>query len=202
MVVISRLNCGNIIKQCKQITNLKPIVGMSQKIKLTWENPDDEKFAGVMIRYKEGGFPNSPEDGELFSDNKENSSEKDGFEDGKTYYIRAFSYTYQYTQKIFNLEENGAETTAAPFADHGNVTITESQEWTVPYNVEEIDLFLVGGGSAGYTMKDIDENVPHNNDGGGSGYTTTKKVSVTPGDKINIIIGAGGTAAETYRRWI
>ena len=186
MVVISRLNCGSIVKQCKQITNLKPIVGMSQKIKLTWENPDDEKFAGVMIRYKEGSFPNSPEDGELFSDNKENSSEKDGFEDGKTYYIRAFAYTYKYTQKIYNLEENGAETTATPFADHGNVTITESQEWIVPYNVEAIDLFLVGGGSAGETFKNTNYASPSK--GGGSGYTRTiKNISVTPLEKINII---------------
>lgn len=52
----------------------------------------------------------------------------------------------------------------------------------------EIDVFLVGGGSSGGT-----DTGTYALCGGGGGYTkTVKKIKVTKGQRINIIIGSGG----------
>ena len=52
----------------------------------------------------------------------------------------------------------------------------------------EIDIFLVGGGSSGGT-----DTGTYALCGGGGGYTkTVKKIKVTKGQRINIIIGSGG----------
>lgn len=67
--------------------------------------------------------------------------------------------------------------------------------WTVPEGCTEVDVFLVGGGGGGDTT------------GGGSGYTKTFKsstsgwrdgnaVSVTPGQSVKIIVGAGGAGGD------
>lgn len=64
--------------------------------------------------------------------------------------------------------------------------------WVVPAGCTEVDVFLVGGGGGS-----------GNGSGAGSGYTKTYKrnnigikqgsqISVTPGQKINIIVGKGG----------
>lgn len=65
--------------------------------------------------------------------------------------------------------------------------------WTVPNGCESVDVFLVGGGGGGYEGS-----------GGGGGYTKTFKaattgyrdggaITVTPGETITIVVGAGGT---------
>lgn len=64
--------------------------------------------------------------------------------------------------------------------------------WTVPRGCTEVDVFLVGGGGAG-----------NSGSGGGGGYTKTYKaaatgyrdgaaITVTSGQSISIIVGAGG----------
>ena len=82
--------------------------------------------------------------------------------------------------------------------------------WTVPENVTSIDVFLVGGGAGGADASGFYKA------GSGSGYTKTYKgsgyvapstgtwvgtygegrdgnaISVTPGQSINIVVGAGG----------
>lgn len=65
--------------------------------------------------------------------------------------------------------------------------------WTVPNGCESVDVFLVGGGGGAMDMS-----------GGGGGYTKTFKaattgyrdggaITVTPGETITIVVGAGGT---------
>lgn len=68
----------------------------------------------------------------------------------------------------------------------------DTYTWTVPAGCEEVDVFLVGGGGGGYDGS------------GGGGYTKTFKaattgyrdggaITVTPGETITIVVGAGGT---------
>ena len=59
------------------------------------------------------------------------------------------------------------------------------------YN-DEIDVFLVGGGGAGY-----DPGTNGNGGGGGGGYTKTVTKTATIGTDYTITIGAGGTTAES-----
>lgn len=74
------------------------------------------------------------------------------------------------------------------------IEILTSQNWTVPEGVTSVDVFLVGGGGGGCFASH--SNTP--NAGGGGGYTKLfKNLSVTPGDIIPIIIGAGGNGGHT-----
>lgn len=88
------------------------------------------------------------------------------------------------------------------------VTLTISQTWKVPADAKNIDIFVVGGGGgAGGTYQTINSNSSHTytstdetrGASGGSGYTqTVLGASVTPGENLNIVIGAGGTGGKDY----
>lgn len=75
--------------------------------------------------------------------------------------------------------------------------ITTSKTWTVPDGVTQIGVFLMGGGQSGAAK------VQRNGAsalGGCSGCIKNTVLSVTPGQEINVIIGAGGkkvTALDT-----
>jgi hypothetical protein len=69
-------------------------------------------------------------------------------------------------------------------AQSGQVIFTSSQMWTVPTDVDSVQVFLVGGGGS------------YINNGAGSGYTLTQTVAVTPGTQIPIVVGAGGAAND------
>lgn len=72
---------------------------------------------------------------------------------------------------------------------------TESGEWTVPADIERVKVICVGGGGGGGSYYfDCDDYYYYisNGGGGGSGYWTIKQLTVVPGSKHTIIIGAGG----------
>ena len=70
--------------------------------------------------------------------------------------------------------------------------ITSSQEWTVPSNITNIDIYLVGGGGGGGASSPYEAS-----GGGGGGYCKFKKdLQVTPGQKFFITIGAGGNGGN------
>jgi hypothetical protein len=69
-------------------------------------------------------------------------------------------------------------------AQSGQVIFTSSQIWTVPADVDSVQVFLVGGGGS------------YINNGAGSGYTLTQTVDVVPGSQISILVGAGGAAND------
>ena len=74
--------------------------------------------------------------------------------------------------------------------DH-HVEITTSQTWTVPEGVTEIAVRLFGGGGQGgnsrtYALTQLGAG------GGGGGHMAYKVLTVTPGTKYAISIGAGG----------
>ena len=74
------------------------------------------------------------------------------------------------------------------------VYIEESQNWTVPANVYEVDVFLIGGGAAGTGGSKSGVG----GDGGAGGFATTETIAVTPGEVIPVVIGAGGTPHNGY----
>lgn len=74
--------------------------------------------------------------------------------------------------------------------DH-HIEITTSQTWTVPDGVTEIAVRLFGGGGQGgrshtYALSQLGAG------GGGGGHMAYKVLTVTPGTKYAITIGAGG----------
>lgn len=63
---------------------------------------------------------------------------------------------------------------------------TASGTWTVPAGVDEVDVYVVGGGAGGAGAKIY-------GGGGGGGYCKLyKDITVTPAASIPIVIGAGG----------
>ncbi|GLB26638.1 hypothetical protein LXJ15735_28790 [Lacrimispora xylanolytica] len=164
------------------------------QIIFTWQNPSKGPFSGVIIVGKTGGYPASINDGTWYYKGFGNNTNSlgmsnavvGGFTVNTTYYFRAFSYT------VINGTDSVSGTTWIANATIQQVTqvITSSTTWTVPSGINQVQVFLVGGGGGG------GYNVLYGGDhagfGGGSGYTTTQTVSVTPGQQIPIVIGAGG----------
>jgi len=64
--------------------------------------------------------------------------------------------------------------------------------WTVPDGVYSVDVLVVaGGGGGGYR---------HGAGGGAGGVLYTEKYNVSPGQIINVVVGAGGEGAKSYAR--
>lgn len=77
-------------------------------------------------------------------------------------------------------------------------SIDESGNWTVPSNLYGGKIFAVavgGGGGGGHTKS---SGFPGG--AGGSGHLIFGTLSVTPGQSIPVVIGAGGAVASTYTR--
>jgi hypothetical protein len=74
----------------------------------------------------------------------------------------------------------------------GKIYFRESGTFFVPEGVTAVDVFLVGGGGGG-----SGGNQQYMGAGGGGGYTATYlDIPTTPGEKINITVGAGGAGGS------
>lgn len=179
-----------------QVTNFKVIVGntINGWAQITWTNPADSKFKGVIIRYKTGSYPTGPADGTEAYNGTGTSKELTNLVNGSTYYFRAFSYNKHGTVYAYNTSV--AQAVGTPYLTKGQVIVTSSKVFEVPINVNKIDVFCVGGGGAGgrsLTERYNGEITKRSGGGGGGGYTATaKNVVVTPGQKISCVVGAGG----------
>ena len=90
---------------------------------------------------------------------------------------------------------------------HHALVFKESGFWVVPNGVTKAHVFLVGGGGAGGSPVFIEPQYePHDpydatyislGGGGGGGVIIEDTVDVTPGETIQITIGAGGVANAT-----
>lgn len=82
--------------------------------------------------------------------------------------------------------------------DAGRAIFTTSGIFTVPEGVKQIDVFCVGGGGAGGANRQSYSNAVGFGQGGGGGYTKTViGISVTPGDEISVIVGAGTNKSDS-----
>jgi len=66
--------------------------GGKNQITLSWENPSDSDFQGVMLRFKTDSYPTDPTDGELIYQGTEESFTHQGLGAGENYYYTIFSY--------------------------------------------------------------------------------------------------------------
>lgn len=69
-------------------------------------------------------------------------------------------------------------------------TSTGSTNWTVPTDVDQVQVLVVAGGGGGGGACQS----PGGSGGGGGGVVYTAGYSVTPGASITVTVGAGGTA--------
>lgn len=167
----------------------------ANQMMFTWQNPWSGPFSGVIIVGKTGGYPTNVWDGTRYyqgwgsngSAGGVSSAVVEGFSTGITYYFRVFGYC------LLNGSEwlHSNSLIANAFINLVTVVFTTSQTWTVPNGVNSVQVFCVGGGGGGYPGNSIVGGT-----GGGGGYTKTSIVNVSPGQQINIIIGAGGKAGN------
>lgn len=74
--------------------------------------------------------------------------------------------------------------------------ITATQSWTVPADVDQIEVWAFGGGGAGGGWYDTSNARPGG--GGGGGGCGHKILNVTPGASYTVTIGAGGAAVAQH----
>lgn len=88
---------------------------------------------------------------------------------------------------------------AAP--DPFTKVFTSSQTYTIPDGVDKLDITVVNGGNGG-SIGGVTDGYYYGGNGGGGGYVKNQyDVSVSSGDSISVVIGAGGTAGAYVDSW-
>ena len=90
-LVVTYLNTNIDNNPPGAIGNFNATPGIGQ-VGLSWDNPSDSDFGGVIVRRKAGAIPADPNDGTLVSDGKPSPFTDTGLEDGQIYYYAAFAY--------------------------------------------------------------------------------------------------------------
>ena len=76
----------------------------------------------------------------------------------------------------------------------GNMRITSSKIIGVPIEIQDLDIFVVGGGASGRALRSLGAGYPHGVAiGGGSGRTATILNQNLAGKLLKVSIGAGGS---------
>lgn len=165
------------------------------QIIVKWQNPSKGPFSGVVICAKTGGYPTSPDDNRKYTgygDNKNASAWSNaiisGLTPGTTYYFRMWWYATCSAGDMFSssAKQFTCNTTAS-----GRKSFTSSGTWTVPAGVKSINIHCTGPGSDGRKAGNVGLNRGVAGGGGGGGCTAYQKnIAVTPGQTINISVGA------------
>lgn len=176
----------------------------TSQVLCTWKNPAKGPFSGVIICAKTGGYPTSISDGKVYTGVGSNSAAGgtssaviSSLTAGTTYYFRIWAYV---TCSAGDFYSGYLQATATPTA-HGRKAFTSSGTFTVPAGVRSINIHCTGAGSKGGVGSSSTYGC--GGGGGGGGYVAWKNgISVSPGDSIAVVVGAGGTtntaAANTY----
>jgi len=86
--------------------------------------------------------------------------------------------------------EVGADTQEKEFATNGTFN------WTVPAGVSQITVEVWGGGGAGGGSNNYTDCQGAGGAGGGGGAYASSNLSVTPGQILQVVVGAGGTGVS------
>lgn len=178
----------------QSVLSFSAALSVAKKITFTWKNPAKGAFSGVIIVYKTGSYPSGITDGSRIYKGAGSNTKAGGTStvtctmpaENTTYYFRAFSYAIKENAEWVHATSH----TASAATKSALYTFKSSTTWTVPAGVSKIDIFCVGGGSSGNASP---LGRSGGSGGGAGGYTkTVKNVSVSPGAKYAITIGAGG----------
>lgn len=164
---------------------------------LTWTNPTQQSFQTVKVIQKIGSSPENPDDGTVVYSGTGTTVTVNDLQDSVNYYFAIFAIgkngkyrtpiVKEYTPKIYpQYSFTGNHQLFKDDNSHWRVKFTSSGVLENLGKDLVVDIFLVGGGAGGNT-----EVYPYR--GGGGGYTKTiKKYTIKKGQRIQVIIGAGG----------
>ena len=124
---------------------------------------------------------------------------------GKKAYLVKGNLTYK--GKKAYVVKNGKTCLSWSGTEAGEMIVTESGTITIPSGVTLVDIFCVGGGGGAggwiyryvVTPTGVQDDISRYGGGGGSGYTSSVfDIPVTPGETLNVIIGAGGQTGKSH----
>lgn len=122
--------------------------GENNQIDLNWINPQDEDYAGVIIRYQTTNYPVSPLDGTLLYDGGATAAIHSGVTAGTTYYYAAFSY-----------DQKGDYSSAATIqATAAGVPLTGDVNGDGVVNILDLILLAINFGSTTTPEYDINDD--------------------------------------------
>lgn len=153
----------------------------------SWALPNSGPWSGIRVLCKQGSYPSDINDGTLFYEGSGTYSTKQLTQG--SWYFRAWNYMSTNSGRYYG---SFSQTLVSNNEINGQQTFTSSGVFTVPLNVRQIKVFLVGGGGGGGGGGS--SPYPAGGGGGAGGRTTTQLLSVTPEQKIVVTIGSGGTS--------
>lgn len=151
----------------------------------SWALPNHGPWSGIRILCKQGGYPNDIYDGNLFYEGSGTYITKQQAKG--LWYFRAWNYMTTNNGRVYG---NYSQALISNNEINGQQIFNTSDVLTVPTNVRQVKVFLVGGGGGGGGGGS--SPYPAGGGGGAGGNTNTRLVSVSPGQKIVVTIGAGG----------
>lgn len=187
-----------------QVSNVE-LVGNKGSATLTWTNPTNLSYSVTKVIQKIDSDPENPNDGTQVYEGTGTTVTVDNLQDGVDYRFGIFAIgkngkykeavVKDYIPEIYpKYSYTGNHTLVKDENNHWRIKFLSSGvlEWLSPDT--SIDVFLVGGGS-GADCQQISNGIGF---GGAGGYTKTfKKVTISPGQRINVVIGAGGVSASS-----
>lgn len=167
---------------------------------LSWTNPVSTNLQTVKVIQKIGSDPENPNDGTQVYEGTGTTVTVDNLQDSIDYRFGIFAIgkngkykdpvVKNYTPEIWPKYDCTSEhSLVKDDADHWRIKVLSSGTLTWLGEDTEIDVFLVGGGGGSPSS--------YLSGGAGGGYTVTrKKIKVTKGQTIQIVIGAGGADSD------
>ena len=182
---------------CSSILSFSVAAYSTSQILCTWKNPAKGPYSGVIICVKTGGYPTSKDDNRKYTGAGSNTSANgtssviiSGLNAGTRYYIRVWAYTSCSAGNFYSEHANATVVTVS----HGRQVFTSSGTFSVPNGITSINIFAVAGGGGGGKSP----NNAYGGHGGNGGYISYKNgISVSPGQQVSIIVGAGGSGNTT-----
>lgn len=180
-----------------------------RRVLLKWQNPyaaPGKPYCGVIIKASTGGYPawNAPAWDAIYAgagDNVTPGGWSQAFMDlpalNTTYYFTCFGYATTNFGEIYSPVYDPASIKKASVTTGVMqlITITGTQNYTIPEGFSILDIFCLGGGGGGAQSRKEPYDLSAIGGGGGGGYTITVfNIAVSAGQVINCFVGAGGNS--------
>lgn len=181
-----------------------------RRVLLKWQNPyaaPGKPYCGVIIKASTGGYPawNASAWDAIYAgagDNVTPGGWSQVFMDlpalNTTYYFTCFGYATTNFGEIYSPVYDPASIKKASVTTGVMqlITITGTQNYTIPEGFSILDIFCLGGGGGGaQSRKEPYDLSAIGGGGGGGGYTITVfNIAVSAGQVINCFVGAGGNS--------
>lgn len=181
-----------------------------RRVLLKWQNPyaaPGKPYCGVIIKASTGGYPawNASAWDAIYvgaGDNVTPGGWSQAFMDlpalNTTYYFTCFGYATTNFGEIYSPVYDPASIKKASVTTGVMqlITITGTQNYTIPEGFSILDIFCLGGGGGGAQSRKYPYDLSAiGGGGGGGGYTITVfNIAVSAGQVINCFVGAGGNS--------